>query len=76
MRSDASFKLFWQVLTVKAQKLDIGEPTLPRKRKAPRRLEIGDGESEFHPNVEDQYRIIYYEALDLIIDDRFDQAGY
>ena len=79
MRSDASFKLFWQVLAVKAQKLNIGEPTLPRKRKVPRRFEIGDGEAEFHANVEDHYRSIYYEALDLIIqciDDRFDQAGY
>ena len=79
MRSDDSFKLFWQVLRVKAQKLNIGEPTLPRKRKAPRRFEIGESQAEFPSSVEDHYRAIYYEALDLIlqcIDDRFDQAGY
>ena len=61
------------------QKLNFGEPTLPRKRKAPKRFEVGIGEAEFHVNVEEHYRAIYYEALDLIIqciDDRFNQVGY
>ncbi|XP_065886227.1 zinc finger MYM-type protein 1-like [Dysidea avara] len=79
MRSESSFSLFWQVLSIKAQKLNIGEPTLPRKRKAPKIFEVGIGEAGFHVNVEEHYRAIYYEALDLIIqciDDRFDQVGY
>ena len=38
MHSESSFSLFWQVLTIKAQKLNIGEPELPRKRKAPKEI--------------------------------------
>ena len=67
MHSDSSFSLFWQVIIVKAQKLNISKPTLPRKRKAPKRFEVGTGEAEFHASVENHYRAIYYEALDLII---------
>ncbi len=57
----------------------INEPLLPQKRKAPKRLEIGDGECYFSATVEDHYRQIYFEALDLAvtsIQDRFDQPGY
>ena len=35
--------------------------------------------TEFHSNVIDHYRMLYFETLDLIIqciDDRFDQPGY
>jgi len=40
MRSTDQFDLFWKVLTRKAEKLNIDEPVLPRKRRAPRRIEI------------------------------------
>jgi len=33
MYLDSSFSLFWQVLLVKAQKLNIGKPTLPQGMK-------------------------------------------
>jgi len=36
MRSESSFNLFWQVIVVKAQKLSIGKPALPRKQKIPK----------------------------------------
>jgi len=52
---------------------------LPRKRRAPRRIEIGESPAEFHSNVIDHYRAFYFEALDLIIqciDDCFNQPGY
>ena len=45
LRSDSSFSLFWQVIIVKAQKLNIGKPTLPRKQTAPKRFEVGDRSS-------------------------------
>ena len=58
------------------QQLDIG---LPCKRRAPRHLEIGSSDGDFHTSVEDHYRAVYYEALDLVtmgINNRFDQPGY
>ena len=44
-----------------------------------KRFGVRTGEAEFHATVEDHYRAIYYEALDLIIqciNDRFDQLDY
>lgn len=79
IRSTDQFDLFWEVLTKKAKELNIGEPILPRKRRAPRRIEIGESPAEFHANVIDHYRVFYFEALDLIIqciDDHFNQPGY
>ena len=60
-------------------KLDISEPELPRKRKAPRRIEIEEGESHFPATVEEHYCRYYFEVLDLTINSikqRFDQPGY
>ena len=79
MRSTDQFDLFWKVLSKKAAQLNIDEPVLPTKRRAPRRIEIGESPAEFHGNVIDHYRVFYFEALDLIIqciDDRFNQPGY
>ena len=79
MRSTDHFDLLWKVLTRKAEELNIDEPILPRKRKAPRRIELGESPAEFHSNVIDHYRMLYFEALDLIIqciDGRFNQPGY
>ena len=60
--------------------LDINEPALPRQRKRPRRYEFdGASAGDFPEKVEDLYRSIYYEALDLLvcgIKGRFDQPGY
>ena len=54
-------------------------PSLPQQRKRPIRYEDGNAAAEFVSTLEDHYRRIYYEALDLIIEsitDRFDQPGY
>jgi len=59
-------------------KLDIAEPTLSRKRKAPRRY-VGDGTGVIPSSPEDHFNVIYYEALDTVIgctSDRFKQEGY
>ena len=51
----------------------------PRKRKAPKHLEVGEGDAYYSPTAEDHYRRIYFEALDLAISsilERFDQPGY
>lgn len=78
LRNCANFELFWKKVTSSAGDLPIDEPTLPRRRKLPRRFDDGCAPT-FHVTVEDHYRVIYFEALDLItsrIDDRFNQPGY
>ena len=57
---------------------DVGDPALPRKRKAPARFETGTASPEFHESAESMYRAMYFEALDLAVTciaDRFDQPG-
>ena len=57
----------------------VDEPSLPRKRKAPRHLEIGSGEA-FYPITPKQfYSQQYFECVDFAVNavkDRFDQPGY
>ena len=53
--------------------------TLPRKRKAPVRYEIGSSAGSHPETHEDHHRKIYFEALALAIaciKDRFGQPGY
>ena len=79
IRTEEMYKLFWQKIITQANELDIAEPTLPRKRKAPRRYEVGVGTGVTPSSPEDHFKAIYYEALDTVIGcigDRFKQEGY
>ena len=79
MRSDEAFKLFFGRVEALRIQAGIEEAKLPRKRRAPKQLEVGDGDCYHSPTVEEHYRRQYYEALDLAvssISDRFDQPGY
>ena len=79
LRNQDSFDLFWKKSNDSASKVDVNEPSLPRRRKSPKQFQIGHGEPEFPTSVADLYRQHHYEALDLIINcikDRFDQPGY
>ena len=79
LRSDESFKLFWTKILKMVNDLGVNEPTLPRRRKVPRRYEIGSSEVDFPVEVEGHYKQIYFEALDLLIcgiQNRFNQPGY
>ena len=52
---------------------------LPRRTRAPRRIEIGTGEPTYPVTAQDYYRRIYFEAIDLMmnaIDQRFDQPSF
>ena len=54
---------------------------LPRRTRAPRRIEIGTGEPTYLVTAQDYYRRIYFEAIDLMmnvnaIDQRFDQPSF
>ena len=73
-----SFLLFWKLIKQKASDLNINESMLPRQRKQPRRYEDGTSEGEFPESMEDLYRRMYFEALDLVcgIKGCFDQPGY
>ena len=78
LRTDHNFDLFSQKVMALANKFDVDAPSLPRKRKAPRCLDEGSAPT-FHGTVEKHYRVIFFEAIDLItsaIDRRFQQPGY
>ena len=72
---------FWEKVQRlrEADGVDIDPPVLPRRRKAPKRLEVGCGEPYYPQSPKDMYRRFYFEALDLVIsaiNNRFDQPGY
>ena len=79
LHSDSEFVKFWDKVIAKQREVDVEEPTLPCRRKAPKRLEVGTGESHFPSTVKEYYRIHYFEAIDLLVScikGRFDQPGY
>lgn len=79
MRSDDAFRLFYARVEVDRKSTGTDEATLPRKRRAPARLEVGTGVGYQHESVEEMYRHQYFEAIDLAITgikDRFNQPGY
>ena len=81
MRAAENFKLFWQKVEKMRfqQELGVDEPQLPRRRKGPRRFEEDSATSEFPLSVDDEYRHVYFEVIDLSvmsIRNRFDQKGF
>ena len=79
MRSSGAFDLFFELVERFRDKHGVSKPSLPRKRKAPRHLEVGTGSGYFSTSVQEHYRQIYYEVIDFVIagiTDRFDQPGY
>ena len=79
IRKEAKFKIFYDRVLLYQREFDIDAPTLSRKRCAPRRLQIGLTDGNFHSIPEDNYRQIYYEALDLVIEainSRLNQPGH
>ena len=78
LRNEPSFDMFWRRVCDSSSALGVDRATLPRRRKIPRRLDDGAAPA-FPETVEEHYRVIYFEALDLItscIKDRFNQPGY
>lgn len=62
-----SFAAFWQKVNVLTDKCDIGQPSLPRKQRAPSRLDSGLAPPEFLSSVEDRFHQIYFKAIDSVI---------
>ena len=82
LRNEAMWIMFWEKLKCQADGTHVSSPTLPRRRRAPLRLEDcigGKAMPEYPETVDDHYRRIYFEALDLVttaINDRFNQPDY
>ena len=83
IRNDEIYDLFWDLVNKKASNRGANSPTMPRKKRAPDRLNeyfgYGPAEPSSSSGPEDIYRKHYYEALDLAINSmkqRFNQKDY
>ena len=79
LRPEDKFELFWSMVCVSAANFEIGDPSLPRKRKRPVRFEEGQCSSHYPDTPKYYFKLIYFEAVDLIVNcikQRFDQPGY
>ena len=78
MREDTEFDTFWERATTTAKELQLSDPTVPRVRRPPRRIDSGTTPSTF-PSPKEYFRKIYFEFLDVIkgeIVKRFDQKSF
>ena len=79
LRNQECFSLLWSKVSGMQEKLHIDEAVLPRKRKAPQRYEVGDGQGTFLETVQDYFRTEYYVVIDAALActrQRFNQPGY
>jgi hypothetical protein len=79
LRTEEAFNLFFQVVEQLQDSTNTEQPSLPRKRKVPKDLEVGSGDNYFSSTIKQHYRQQYFEVSDLAyngIQDRFDQPGY
>ena len=79
LRDSDRFTAFYGLVVQEQSLFSISDPALPRKRRAPQRLEVGSSAGDFHLTPESHYRQIFFEAIDhaiQAIQDRFDQPGY
>ena len=64
MRTPNNFSLFYKVVLNLQDHTGTDSPVLPRKRRAPRYLKVGDSTGYHRSTVEELYQWYYYEALD------------
>lgn len=79
MRTDDKFSLFFQRVELFRQQVGVEEPSLPRKRRRPQCYETGDVQPHYSDTVQDHYRKIYFEVIDLAVNSIsscFEQPGY
>ena len=81
LRNEEHFDSFWSIVSQAQQSndVDVDEPALPRKRRAPRRVDDGNAPAEFPVDCKAHYRQAYFEALDNVImsiRERFDQRDF
>eukprot|EP00731_Ephydatia_muelleri_P006192 Em0003g440a len=73
-RQDDAFNVFYDSVLKGAKELEIGEPVLPRYRKAPQRYDDGAPHVQFS-DPRSFYRQKYFEACDLLIQELHDRFG-
>ncbi|KAL5460140.1 hypothetical protein EMCRGX_G033567 [Ephydatia muelleri] len=80
MQNDESFDAFFRLVNCFREQTGTSSPKLPRKRKAPSRFEVGEGKESYNDSsIEDHYRRLYFEVLDLAvtgISQQLNQTGY
>ena len=79
VKTDENFQAFWGKVQRTANQLQVESPSLPRKRRAPKRNESTRNEVVFPEQVEDYYHPIFFEGIDRIVNGiemRFDQPGF
>ena len=79
LRTEDNFELFCKTVTNFAKQHDAGQASLPRKRKAPSKIIFGKAPHEDPQAPADNYRVKFFEVLDLVInciEDRFNQKDY
>ena len=74
-RQDDAFNVFYDSVVKGAEELEIGEPVLPRYRKAPRRYDDGAPPHVQFSDPRSFYRQKYFEACDLLIQELHDRFG-
>ena len=77
IRNDELFDLFWQRVILFQKSLEVNEPAIPRRRKAPKRY-VTESEGFFHESPKELYRKEHFSVLDFVINyikDCFQQAG-
>ena len=65
LRTSAEFDIFWDNATSMAATLGLSDPSLPRVRRPPRRIDSGSSPTTFL-SPKDHFRKPYYEFLDTI----------
>ena len=73
-RQDDAFNVFYDSVVKGAKELEIGEPVLPRYRKAPQRYDDGAPHVQFSDPCS-FYRQKYFEACHLLIQEMHDRFG-
>ena len=66
-RSDSHFDKIWEELLAKADEFDCEEPVLPRRRRAPKRIDEASSTTHFDATPEDMYHRYYFEVLDTLM---------
>ena len=68
-RSEERFNCLWEDLMSKKTKFGVGEPVLPRKRRALTRLDKNSSNFYYDESPKDMYRMVYYEIVDKLKDE-------
>ena len=71
--------MFFEKVRASKRKLEINDLKLPKERKSSSHYEEGEAPVEFVSTVEEHYRQIFYQAVDMVVScirDRIQQKDY